>query len=37
MDLWEHRNKVIVDFSRRREPTDNAAIESFNGRFRVNV
>lgn len=27
-------DKVILDFSRRGKPTDNAAIESFNGRFR---
>ena len=26
--------RVILDFSRRGKPTDNAAIESFNGRFR---
>lgn len=34
MDLWAYTNKVILDFSRRGKPTDNAAIESFNGRFR---
>jgi putative transposase len=34
MDLWAYQNKVILDFSRRGKPTDNAAIESFNGRFR---
>lgn len=34
MDLWAYTNGVILDFSRRRKPTDNAAIESFNGRFR---
>lgn len=34
MDLWAYTNTVILDFSRRRKPTDNAAIESFNGRFR---
>src|SRR5262249_1370659 len=34
MDLWSCRNGVILDFSRRGKPTDNAAIESFNGRFR---
>ena len=28
------RTKVILDFSRRGKPTDNATIESFNGRFR---
>jgi putative transposase len=34
MDLWAYTNHVILDFSRRGKPTDNAAIESFNGRFR---
>src|ERR1700733_8916755 len=34
MDLWVYTNHVILDFSRRGKPTDNAAIESFNGRFR---
>ena len=34
MDLWAYTNTVILDFSRRGKPTDNAAIESFNGRFR---
>ena len=34
MDLWAYTNKVILDFSRRGKPTDNATIESFNGRFR---
>src|SRR5215510_2423823 len=34
MDLWAYTNAVILDFSRRGKPTDNAAIESFNGRFR---
>jgi len=34
MDLWAYQNGVILDFSRRGKPTDNAAIESFNGRFR---
>jgi putative transposase len=34
MDLWAYTNKVILDFSRRGKPMDNAAIESFNGRFR---
>jgi putative transposase len=33
MDLWAYPNTVILDFSRRGKPTDNAAIESFNGRF----
>jgi putative transposase len=34
MDLWAYTNDVILDFSRRGKPTDNATIESFNGRFR---
>jgi putative transposase len=34
MDLWAYTNQVILDFSRRGKPTDNATIESFNGRFR---
>jgi putative transposase len=34
MDLRAYTNGVILDFSRRGKPTDNATIESFNGRFR---
>ena len=34
MDLWADTNAGLLDFSRRGKPTDNAAIESFNGRFR---
>lgn len=34
MDLWAYANGVKIDFSRRGKPTDNAIIESFNGRFR---
>ena len=34
MDLWAYTNRVVLDFSRRGKPTDNATIESFNGRFR---
>ena len=34
MDLCAYTNGVILDFSRRGKPTDNAVIESFNGRFR---
>jgi putative transposase len=34
MDHWAYTNGVILDFSRGGKPTDNAAIESFNGRFR---
>jgi transposase InsO family protein len=34
MDCWAYTNQVILDFSRRGKPTDNATTESFNGRFR---
>lgn len=34
MDLWAYTNQVQIDFSRRGRPTDNAVIESFNGRLR---
>ena len=34
MDLWAYTNGVALDFGRRGKPTDNAAIESFNGRLR---
>jgi putative transposase len=34
MDLWAYSNHVRMDFSRRGKPTDNAIVESFNGRFR---
>ncbi len=34
VDEWAHRNKVKLDFSRPGKPTDNAFIESFNGRLR---
>jgi putative transposase len=34
LDLWSYTNGVALDFSRRGKPTDNATIESFNGRFR---
>jgi putative transposase len=34
MDRWLYTNQVILDFSRRRKPSDNATIESFSGRFR---
>ena len=35
LDLWAYWNKVKLDFSRPGKPTDNAFIESFNGRFRM--
>ncbi len=34
MDEWAHRNQVKLEFSRPGKPTDNAFIESFNGRLR---
>ncbi len=34
LDEWAYRNGVKLEFSRPGKPTDNAYIESFNGRFR---
>ncbi len=34
MDRWVYENGVELDFSRRGTPTDNALVESFNGRLR---
>jgi putative transposase len=34
MDRWAYEHGVEIDFSRPGKPTDNAKIESFNGRFR---
>jgi putative transposase len=34
MDRWAYENGVELDFSRPGKPTDNALVESFNGRFR---
>lgn len=34
MDRWAYERKVEIDFSRPGKPTDNATIESFNGRLR---
>ena len=34
VDLWAFQHQVTVEFSRPGKPTDNAHIESFNGRFR---
>lgn len=34
LDWWAYFNGVQLDFSRPGKPTDNAYIESFNGRFR---
>jgi len=34
MDQRAYSNHVEIDFNRRGKPTDNAIVESFNGRFR---
>lgn len=34
LDLWAYISKVKIDFSRPGKPTDNAHVESFNGRLR---
>ncbi|NOT73035.1 MAG: transposase [Hyphomicrobium sp.] len=34
LDLWAYQRGVTLDFSRAGKPTDNAFIESFNGKFR---
>jgi putative transposase len=34
MDLWAYTHKVQMDFNRPGKPTDNATVESFNGKFR---
>lgn len=34
LDQWAYFNKVQLDYSRPGKPTDNAVVESFNGRFR---
>jgi putative transposase len=34
LDMWAYFNGVKLDFSRPGKPTDNALIESFNGRLR---
>lgn len=35
LDQWAYANSVEPDFSRPGKPTDNALIESFNGRLRT--
>ena len=35
LDLWAYANDVTLDFSWPGKPTDNAYIESFNGKFRA--
>ncbi len=34
LDRWAYENDVTLDFSRPGKPTDNAFVESFNGRLR---
>jgi putative transposase len=34
MDKWAYERRVELDFSRLGKPTDNAMVESFNGRLR---
>ncbi len=34
LDAWAYQNGVKLEFSRPGKPTDNAFVESFNGRFR---
>jgi putative transposase len=34
LDRWAYENSVKLDFSRPGKPTDNAFVESFNGRLR---
>ena len=35
LDLWAYWNNIKLDFSRPGKPTDNAFIEAFNARFRM--
>lgn len=35
LDLWAYQRNVTLDFSRPGKPTDNAFIESLNGKFRM--
>lgn len=35
LDLWAYQRDVTLDFSRSGKPTDNAFIESLNGKFRA--
>ena len=35
LDLWAYMRGVVLDFSRPGKPTDNAFIESLNGKFRA--
>ena len=35
LDLWAYQRSVTLDFSRPGKPTDNAFMESFNGKLRA--
>ena len=35
LELWAYQRSITLDFSRPGKPTDNAFIESFNGKFRA--
>ncbi len=35
LELWGFMHGITLDFSKRGKPTDNAFIESFNSRFRL--
>ncbi|GHB12660.1 hypothetical protein GCM10007159_38620 [Modicisalibacter luteus] len=35
LDCWAYKQGVTLDFSRPGKPTDNAFVESFNGKFRA--
>lgn len=37
LDHWAYINRVTLDFSRPGKPTDNAFVESFNGRCATNA
>jgi hypothetical protein len=37
LDKWVCERHIRIDFSRPRTPTDNATVESFNGRLRQSV
>ncbi|MGH9692392.1 MAG: DDE-type integrase/transposase/recombinase [Candidatus Acidiferrales bacterium] len=37
VDQWANQNQVALHFIERGKPTQNAFIESFNGKFRVNI
>lgn len=34
LDKWMYERHILIDFSRPGTPTDNATVESFNGRLR---